>query len=32
LKQMQDRIGDWHDWLQLTARVQKLLGGLVIRL
>ncbi|PYV57453.1 MAG: hypothetical protein DMG91_06815 [Acidobacteria bacterium] len=27
LKQMQDRIGDWHDWLQLTARAQKLLGG-----
>ena len=24
---MQDRIGDWHDWLQLTARAQKLLGG-----
>jgi hypothetical protein len=24
---MQDRIGDWHDWLQLTARAQKLFGG-----
>lgn len=27
LKRMQDRIGDWHDWLQLTVRAQKLFGG-----
>lgn len=27
LKRMQDRIGEWHDWLQLTARAQKLFGG-----
>ena len=27
LKRMQDRIGDWHDWLQLTARAEKLFGG-----
>ncbi len=24
LKHMQDVIGDWHDWLQLTARAEKL--------
>jgi hypothetical protein len=24
---MQDRIGDWHDWLQLQTRAQKLFGG-----
>jgi len=27
LKRMQDRIGDWHDWLQLQTRAQKLFGG-----
>jgi CHAD domain-containing protein len=27
LKHMQDLIGDWHDWLQLTERAEKLLGG-----
>jgi len=27
LRQMQDRIGEWHDWLQLTTRAQKLFGG-----
>lgn len=27
LKRMQDVIGDWHDWLELTARAQKLFGG-----
>ena len=26
LKRMQDRIGDWHDWLQLTASAEKLFG------
>ena len=24
---MQDGIGDWHDWLQLTAYAEKLFGG-----
>ena len=24
---MQDGIGDWHDWLQLTAHAEKLFGG-----
>jgi CHAD domain-containing protein len=27
LKHMQDVIGDWHDWLQLTERAEKLFGG-----
>lgn len=27
LKHMQDVIGDWHDWLQLTQRAEKLFGG-----
>jgi CHAD domain-containing protein len=27
LKQMQDVIGDWHDWLKLTEKAEKLLGG-----
>jgi len=27
LKRMQDVIGDWHDWLQLGDRAEKLLGG-----
>jgi len=27
LKSMQDGIGDWHDWLQLTAHAEKLFGG-----
>src|SRR4051812_22487723 len=27
LKSMQDGIGDWHDWLQLTERAEKLFGG-----
>jgi len=27
LKTMQDGIGDWHDWLQLTAHAEKLFGG-----
>lgn len=26
LKRMQDVIGDWHDWLDLTHRAEKLLG------
>ena len=26
LKKMQDVIGDWHDWLQLTARAEALFG------
>ena len=26
LKRMQDVIGDWHDWLQLTARAEALFG------
>jgi CHAD domain-containing protein len=26
LKHMQDVIGDWHDWLQLTDRAEKLFG------
>ena len=28
LKRMQDVLGDWHDWLQLTARAEKLFGSL----
>ena len=28
LKHMQDVIGDWHDWLQLTERAEKLFGGI----
>jgi CHAD domain-containing protein len=27
LKKMQDVIGDWHDWLKLTQRAEKLLGS-----
>jgi CHAD domain-containing protein len=27
LKHMQDVIGDWHDWLKLTQKAEKLLGG-----
>ena len=27
LKQMQDAIGDWHDWLKLTERARHLFGG-----
>jgi CHAD domain-containing protein len=27
LKTMQDGIGDWHDWLQLTAHAENLFGG-----
>jgi CHAD domain-containing protein len=27
LKSMQDVIGDWHDWLTLTDRAEKLFGG-----
>jgi len=27
LKEMQDVIGDWHDWLKLTARAEKLFGS-----
>lgn len=27
LKHMQDVIGDWHDWLQLEARAEKLFGS-----
>jgi CHAD domain-containing protein len=27
LKRMQDVIGDWHDWLTLTERAEKLFGG-----
>ena len=27
LKQMQDVIGDWHDWLKLTQAAERLLGG-----
>lgn len=26
LKRMQDVIGDWHDWLELTGRAEKLFG------
>jgi len=26
LKQMQDVIGDWHDWLKLTQRAEKMFG------
>ena len=26
LKRMQDAIGEWHDWLQLTQRAEKLVG------
>ncbi len=28
LKSMQDGIGDWHDWLQLTEHAEKLFGGM----
>lgn len=28
LKHMQDVIGDWHDWLQLAERAEKMFGGL----
>jgi len=28
LKHMQDVIGDWHDWLKLTQKAEKLLGEL----
>ncbi len=28
LKAMQDGIGDWHDWLQLTEHAEKLFGGM----
>ena len=27
LKKMQDVIGDWHDWLKLAEKAEKLLGG-----
>jgi len=27
LKQMQDVIGDWHDWLKLTEKAERLFGG-----
>ena len=27
LKRMQDVIGDWHDWLKLAERAEKLFGG-----
>jgi CHAD domain-containing protein len=27
LNQMQDVIGDWHDWVQLSQRAEKLFGG-----
>jgi len=27
LKKMQDVIGDWHDWLKLTQKAEKLLGN-----
>jgi CHAD domain-containing protein len=27
LKRMQDLIGDWHDWLKLTEKAEKLFGG-----
>jgi CHAD domain-containing protein len=27
LKHMQDVIGDWHDWLQLAERAEKMFGG-----
>jgi CHAD domain-containing protein len=27
LKRMQDVIGDWHDWLTLTERAEKVFGG-----
>ena len=27
LKKMQDVIGDWHDWLKLTQKAEKLLGS-----
>jgi len=27
LKQMQDVIGDWHDWLKLTQKAEALFGG-----
>ena len=27
LNHMQDVIGDWHDWVQLADRAEKLFGG-----
>jgi CHAD domain-containing protein len=27
LKRMQDVLGDWHDWLQLSARAEDMFGG-----
>jgi CHAD domain-containing protein len=27
LKRVQDVIGDWHDWLKLTQKAEKLIGG-----
>ena len=27
LKHMQDVIGDWHDWLKLSQKAEKILGG-----
>jgi CHAD domain-containing protein len=27
LKHMQDVVGDWHDWLKLTQKAERLLGG-----
>lgn len=27
LKQMQDVVGDWHDWLKLMQRAEKMFGG-----
>jgi CHAD domain-containing protein len=27
LKRLQDTLGDWHDWLQLTASAEELFGG-----
>jgi CHAD domain-containing protein len=27
LKRLQDALGDWHDWLQLTDRAEELFGG-----
>jgi CHAD domain-containing protein len=28
LKRLQDALGDWHDWLQLTATAEELFGGM----
>jgi CHAD domain-containing protein len=30
LKRMQDVLGDWHDWLQLSARAEELFGGVSV--